>query len=164
MMELRRFRSLARLARLARLALLLAGLCLAAPALRAEPDRATILLGSYHLGAPDKFESFNPGVFLTWERRRVDLTAGIYRNSYGRPSLSGMVDLPLYRGERLTASAFLGLSHYPGDGDKLHNSFGDVVPIGGLRLRAGRALLTVIPSDGSPVDAIISLGVIFPLD
>lgn len=134
----------------------------AAPA-AADPDRASLLVGSYHLGAPGQFESETPGVFLTWDRQGYSVSAGFYENSYGRVSVAGLVDVPFYERGDFTASIFAGLSHYPGDGRNQRYHFGDWVPIGGVRLEQDPYFVSIMPSDGSPVDAVISFGVTFPL-
>lgn len=146
-------------------ALALAGfITLPGGAVRADPDLVTILGGSYHVGAPGAFETFTPGVFLTWQYPAVDLSAGIYRNSYGRVSVAATVDHAVYDTDWVTIAGFAGLSHYPQEGRTLARSVGDVVPIGGLRLRVGHALVTVIPSDSASIDAIVTLGFTFEVN
>ena len=141
-----------------------AAFCLPAGGAQADPGLVTILAGSYHVGASEDFESLTPGVFLTWQYPVVDLSAGVYRNSYGRASVAGTVDYPVWDTDWVTVAGFAGISYYPEDGRTLSRSYGDLVPIAGLRLRVGHALLTVIPSDGTPVDAIVTLGATFELE
>lgn len=142
--------------------ILLALLLLAAPA-SAEPDRVSVLLGSNHIGAKMPFEQINPGVFLTWEGDRVDWTAGAYRNSFSKLSASVTVSLPLIRWDNGELAAFAGIAVYPGDGRSFAIHAGDLVPVGGLQLRHGHALVQFIPSDGRTVDAIVTFGLTFPV-
>lgn len=132
---------------------------MATPAL-AAPDRVSILLGSNHVGATDRFEEVNPGVFLTWDW----LTVGAYRNSYGKASVAVTGALPLIKWKTGELSAFAGVALYPGDGRRFAVHAGDVVPVGGLQLRQGNMFMQVIPSDGKAVDAIVSFGMTFDLD
>lgn len=129
------------------------------PAL-AAPDRVSILLGSNHVGATDRFEEVNPGIFLTWDW----LTVGAYRNSYGKASVAVTGALPLIKWKTGELSAFAGVALYPGDGRRFAVHAGDVVPVGGLQLRQGNMFMQVIPSDGKAVDAVVSFGMTFDLD
>ena len=99
-------------------AALIACVSLGAPA-RAEPDRLSVLLGSRHFGAaPGAANGANPGLFLTWERDRVDLSAGVYRNSYNKTSVAVFAGYPLIRWDNGAVSAVAGLATYPGDAHK----------------------------------------------
>lgn len=130
----------------------------------ADPDRVSILIGSSHLNAKMEFEESNPGVFLTWEGRRVDLTVGAYRNSYGKASVAATASVPVLRWGKGEASVFAGLALYPGDGRKFAAHVGDIVPLVGLQVRHGNAFAQIIPSDGYVVDAIVSFGLTFELE
>lgn len=121
------------------------------------PDRISILLGSNHVGAADRFDEINPGVFLTWDW----LTVGAYHNSYGKTSVAITGALPLIKWETGELSAFAGMALYPGNGRRFAIHAGDVVPVGGLQLRQGNMFVQVIPSDGKSVDAVVSFGVSF---
>lgn len=140
-----------------RLATTAAALIIAATT--AQADRISVLIGSHHVGAPGQFEEFNPGVFYTWDDRTVDLSAGIYRNSYGGVSVAGTAALPLVSWESGEVAAFAGLALYPGDGDRFKYSIGDVVPLAGLQVRQGHAFAQIIPMDGDPVDVLVSFGI-----
>ena len=142
------------------LAVLLAS---AASPLAADPDRLSFLLGSHHIDAAGNFQEFNPGVFLTWERR-LDYSLGIYRNSYDRLSVAGTLAWPVYETGDFQLDLFGALALYPKDGRRFEISFGDVILLGGLQMRYRNAFLQVIPSDGGEVDAIVSFGLTFDLN
>lgn len=130
----------------------------------AGPDRVSILIGSHHVAATDRFEEINPGLFLTWEDRGgLDWSAGVYHNSYGRTSVAATAALPLNRGGKVEFSLFAGAALYPEDGRRFRYHAGDVVPVFGLQVRAGPVFAQVIPSDGKATAAIISFGLTFPL-
>lgn len=129
----------------------------------AGPDRASILLGSYHAGAPIEFEETNPGIFLTWEKDVLDWSVGVYRNSFGKTSMAVTAALPVATWEDGEASLFAGLALYPGDGRYFAVHAGDVVPIGGVQVRHHHLFVQVIPSDGKVVDAIFAAGLTFPM-
>lgn len=138
-------------------------LCIANTAL-ADPDRAWVLLGSHHANATTEFEETNPGVFLEWDTEgRHSYSVGAFRNSYGGASVAGAVNYPLFEQEHFTADVFAGLAHYPGDGDRLVVSFGDVVPMLGLRLRYRSLYLLTLPGDGEATDFVVGYGLTFPL-
>lgn len=133
-----------------------------------QPDRLSVLLGSHHAGATIDFEEFNPGVFLSWEGPealggQVNYTAGIYRNSYGRASVSGTVGIDWAVAEDFDIGLFGGLAYYPEDGRTFAVSYGDVVPIAGLQARYRNVFAQVLPSDGQFADAIFTVGITFPL-
>lgn len=130
--------------------------------LSAGPDRASVLLGSRHIGATG-YEEFNPGVFLTWEWDRVQWNVGVYQNSYGKPSAAATVALPIIRWDDGELSAFLGGAYYPEDGRHQAIHLGDFIPMGGVQLRHRSLFMQVFPMDGKPVDAIISFGLTFEL-
>ena len=138
-------------------------LLLAAPAV-AGPDRASLLVGSRHIDPNGSFEEVNPGLFLTWEGRRLDLSVGVYHNSYGRTSTAVTLALPLWRQGAAEVEAFAGLAHYPVNGSEFLVHAGDVVPLGGLQLRWRNLFGQVIPLDGSVADAVVTFGVTFRLD
>lgn len=129
----------------------------------AGPDRASLLIGSRHIDPRGQFEEVNPGLFLTWEGR-LDLTLGVYRNSYGRTSTAAMLGLPLWRRGEAEVEAFAGLAHYPVNGREFLIHVGDVVPLGGLQLRWRNLFGQVIPLDGGVADAVVTFGVTFGLD
>lgn len=134
----------------------------------AGPDRLSFLLGSYHVGATQSFEEFNPGAFLTWTnlmwRGALDLTVGAYRNSYGDGSLAVTTAYPFVRTEKWGLELFGGLAWYPGNGDQFSYSAGDVVPLAGLQARYRNVFVQAIPSGGSSVDAVLSFGLTFALE
>ena len=127
----------------------------------ADPDRVSILLGARHIGGAG-LEEFNPGVFVTWERR-VDWSVGVYRNSYGNGSIAATVAAPVARWRGGEAAIFGGVAWYPGTGRHEVAHVGDVVPIGGLQVRHGNAFAQFIPLDGKPVAAVVSFGLTFRL-
>lgn len=142
--------------------LTLAALFFAAPA--AAQDRVSILLGSRHIGASGYHET-NPGVFLTWEDRGgLDLSMGLYSNSYGRRSMAAVAALPVARWDGGALSLFVGLAHYPQDGRRSRVAVGDVVPLAGVQVRHGPFFAQAIPMDGRPVKALIAFGLTFPVD
>lgn len=114
---------------------LLVGL-LTSTAASAGPDRYSLLLTSKHLGVGDeirayrfeetkqtlyirdkmRFNEFNPGLFLTWEKNGYDLTLGTFYNSYETISLSAFAAVPFYRTEDVSIDLFGGLAWYPGTG------------------------------------------------
>lgn len=126
---------------------------------QADPDRISVLLGSYHIDAKLPFESRNPGMFLTWEDRSgLDWSLGAYRNSYGSASVAATVALPILTRRNAQLSIFAGVALYPGDGRNFAAHWGDLVPLAGVQLRTGHVFLQVIPSDGAATDAIVSFG------
>lgn len=126
----------------------------------AGPDRYSILMGSRHIGASG-YEEINPGVFATWERDPLHWSIGAYRNSYGRGSIAATAFLPVVKWANGDAGLFAGAALYPIDGRTVAIHFGDIVPIGGFQARHGNAFIQIMPSDGKPVDAIVSVGFTF---
>lgn len=126
----------------------------------AEPDRLSLLLGSSHPGGQG-YEDRTPGLFLTWEERGgLDLSLGIYRNSFGRAAVAATASLPVIRWTGGQAALFLGAALYPGDGHRFAAHAGDLVPLGGVQIRHGHHLLQIMPGDGM---AVVTLGLSFPL-
>lgn len=147
-------------------AILIAATLLATPA-AADPDRISLLLGSAHPGDGGYFDSRNPGLFLTWEERGVlalDLSAGIYRNSYGSASVAATAALPLIRWDGGEASVLAGLALYPGDGRSFAVHAGDLVPLAGIQIRHRQLFVQILPGDGKAADAVIAAGITFPLN
>lgn len=146
------------------LAIAFAFLTIVSPA-DAGPDRVSLLLGSDHIGGSG-FDGRNPGIFLTWEDRGpgLDLSVGVYRNSYGRGSLAATLALPVARWRDGSVSIFAGAALYPGHGRHFRMHAGDVVPIGGLQVQHRNAFLQIMPSDGGAVDAVIAMGLTFSLE
>lgn len=130
----------------------------------AGPDRLSILLGSHHAGGAG-FDGRNPGLFLTWEDRGpgLDLSLGVYRNSYGRGSVAVTAALPMLRWRDGAASLFVGAALYPRDGRRQRVHLGDLIPVAGLQLRHRDLFVQLMPGDGRPVSAVIAVGVTFPL-
>lgn len=133
-----------------------------APA-RAGPDRVSFLAASHHFDASIKFTEINPGLFLTWEGPRADLTAGLYRNSYGRLSLSALAAVPLVRWPGGQLAIFGGVALYPVNGRNFRAHIGDLVPMGGLQIRHKNLFAQLIPSDGRHASAIVAAGLTFAL-
>lgn len=106
----------------------------------AAQDRAAVLIGSYHVGADrGDFNEFNPGLFLTWD----DVTVGAYLNSYGDHSVSVTYEWAIHA----NVDIFVGVATYD-----------DLMPIGGLQFHKGPFFAQIIPSNGDPVDAIVTFG------
>jgi len=145
------------------LASLVLVLVAAASPLAANPDRLSLLLGSKHINAVGNFQEFNPGVFLTWERK-LDYSLGVYLNSYDRISVAGTLAWPVYKTGDFQFDLFAALALYPEDGRRFELSLGDVIALGGVQVRYRNAFLQVIPSDGGEVDVILSFGLTFPLN
>ena len=130
----------------------------------AGPDRVSVLLGSEHFGATRDFQEFNPGVFLTWEQQTIDYTIGAFYNSYEGVSALAAVGYDFEIAPEFEIGAFLGLAHYPGEGDQFDVSVGDVVPIGGLQARYRNVFAQFIPADGASVDSLLTFGLTFELN
>jgi hypothetical protein len=147
-----------------RLSVLATVAALSAGPAAADPDRLSILLGSYHIGPAEEFEEINPGIFLTWEGDTFDTTAGLFRNSYGRGALAITAAYPFYETGELQLSALLGAAYYPENGRNFRYHLGDVVPLGGLQLRLGPVFVQTFPGDGDEADGLLSFGLTVPLD
>ena len=160
---------------------LLIGL-LTSTAASAGPDRYSLLLTSKHLGVGDeirayrfeetkqtlyirdkmRFNEFNPGLFLTWEKNGYDLTLGTFYNSYETISLSAFAAVPFYRTEDVSIDLFGGLAWYPGTGLTFPVTLADdVIPLAGLQGRYKNLFVQVIPSDGVTADVIVTAGVTY---
>lgn len=138
--------------------LLAAAVALTATTATAGPDRAYVLAGSHHInGEAYGFNEVNPGVFLTWEQARFDITVGAYLNSYSKGSAAISVAYPLARGDNWSVDVFGGLATYVG------TSRPDIQPMGGLQVRYGPAFVQLIPTPGAYVDGIISFGMTFEI-
>lgn len=146
-----------------KLVLALLGVLFACAA-QAGPDRISLLIGSHQVNSSYGFEEVNPGVFATWENPHLHWTVGAYRNSYGRASISATVALPVVRWREGEVSLFAGAALYRKDGRNFALHWGDVVPIGGVQLRHRNLFMQVIPLDGNLADAVVSVGVTFPIN
>lgn len=135
---------------------------LIALATTANADRISVLIGSRHIGATG-FEGTNPGLFYTFERDRLGLSLGAFRNSYGKASVAAFASWDLLAWDGGVLAVFGGVAHYPGDGRTMRIHARDVVPLAGMQLRQGHFFAQVIPMDGAPVDALISFGLTFDL-
>ena len=129
----------------------------------AGPDRISFLLGSEHVNATRDFQEFNPGVFLTWERR-FNYSVGLYYNSYEEVSPLVSVGYDWTVAQDFDIGAFFAVAVYPGDGDEFSHSLGDVVPLVGLQARYKNVFVQFIPADGDSLDALLTLGLTFKLD
>lgn len=131
------------------------------------PDRLSFLLGSYHVDPASDFEEVNPGVFLTWEGvaldGRVDLNAGVFRNSYGRAAVAATGTFTLAERDNFALGVFAGAAYYPEDGRRFAVSLGDVVPLAGVQAIWGPAFVQFIPQDGNEADAVFAFGLTLPL-
>lgn len=138
----------------------------AAPA-HAGPDRLSFLLGSRHIDAASAFQEVNPGVFLTWEdaamNGSLDLTAGVFLNSYDRGAAALTLAFPVWEREDWQVDVFAGLAWYPEDGRRFRVSAGDIVPLAGLQARWRNLFVQAIPQDGVEADLVLSFGVTFAL-
>lgn len=128
----------------------------------AGPDRVSILIGSKHFGGSN-FNEVNPGVLLTWEGPVVDVTAGIFENSYGDMAPSVLASVPVLTWGTGEVSIFAGLAYYGQRAARMKYSAGGLIPVGGVQIRQGYGFLQVMPSDGKPVDAILAFGLTFPM-
>ena len=135
---------------------------LAPPAHASPPSSLGLHLGSHHIAPGQRFEETNPGVFLNWEDR-LTWSLGLYRNSYGDMSWTAVVGFPLFTTDDFRAELFGGWAHYPDQGRKFRTGIGDVIPLGGLRLRYRQIFVNLIPSDGALTDGIVSFGLRVPL-
>jgi hypothetical protein len=132
----------------------------ATPAI-AGPDRVSVLLGSNHIGA-EGFNEVNPGLFATWEGDWIDLTAGVYHNSYSRTSVVATGYLSLIEAGDFDAGVFAGVAHLPGNGRlEMAHIGNDVVAIGGLQARYGNVFVQVIPMEAQYGKALVSFGLTF---
>ena len=139
-------------------ALLLSAL-LAPSAAVAGPDRVSVLVGSRHLGTEFEFNEVNPGLFLTWELERFDVTVGAYHNSYSKQSFAASVAYPLLRGDDWSVDAFAGLATYFGTTNP------DIVPMAGLQARYGPAFVQYVPVPGGQyISGLISFGLTFEIE
>lgn len=134
---------------------------LAMPA--AAQDRITLMLGSAHVADGGRYDGRNPGLILTWESTRADISIGAYRNSYGRGSLVAMAALPVITRDDWRLGLALGLAWYPQDGRTFPVHLGDVVPLAGLQLRHRNLALLILPGDGRTSRATIAAGLTFPI-
>jgi len=111
-------------------------ICLAATSAQADivPDRVSILAGSKHFGTHGyDFNEVNPGLALTWDFDRTDITVGAYRNSFNEMSYTLTVGYDLIKTDALEVGPFIGLATYKGYTDWFPVSWGDVVPVGGVQ-------------------------------
>lgn len=140
------------------------GVAVLSSAAPAAADRVTILLGSHHVGASGQFEEENPGVFYTWERERVGLNFGAYRNSYARLSVASALSYALVGWDSGEVSAFAGVAHYPDDGRNFGSHLGnDIVGLAGIQLRQGNFLVQAIPMTQGAADGLLTFGLTFDL-
>ena len=139
-------------------------LMIAAGPVHAGPDRVAVHLGSHHAGTTTEFEEVNPGLFLSWDRPNgVALSVCAFRNSYGRASVAVTAARTFYRRKNSAVSGFVGLAHYPGNGNDIAHAIGDFVPLAGLQFRYRHVFVNVMPGDSETVEAIYSFGLTFPL-
>ena len=140
--------------------LLIAAMCVAlgaTPAV-AGPDRFSVLLGSKHIDASG-FNEINPGLFATWERRRIGYSLGAYLNSYERGSVVAVTQFGLFGWENGSLNAFGGLAWYPKDGHRFRTHIGgDIVGIGGLEVRQGHVFMQVMPTDAGGATGLVTFG------
>ncbi|MEP2640279.1 hypothetical protein [Roseobacter sp.] len=130
----------------------------------AGPDRISFLLGSEHINATRDFREFNPGVFLTWERKTFDYSIGLFQNSYSNVSPLISIGYDIELAEELEVGAFAGFAVYPGEGDQFSHSIGDVIPLLGLQARYRSVFAQLLPADGQSTDGVLTFGVTFALD
>jgi hypothetical protein len=127
--------------------------------IHAGPNRVSITLGSQHVGSTYEFDNRNLGLFLSWGNTSI----GVYHNSFSKTSVAVTQALPLIRKDDAEVNLFVGLSLYPGDGDKFVAHVGDVVLIGGVQARYENAFIQVMPGDGVNLDAVVTAGLTFEL-
>lgn len=123
-----------------------------------QPDRISLLIGSYHVDAASQFNEVNPGVFLSWDLHYGAVSVGVYDNSYYKTSVAVTYSLPVFVQDDFDLSVFAGIAYYPENGRNFLVHSGDFVPIGGLQATYKNVFIQVIPSDGVATDAIIAFG------
>ncbi len=136
------------------------------------PDTMMIQFGSHHsnLSAPSHlggFESFNPGVILSWDVNSSggSISAGVFRNSYGSPSpvLSYSHRLKEYQSGYV--AGFAGIADYGADAEFVNNrALGGLVPLAGLHIRHRNFYGQLMPAkEGTKWGAILVIGLQFDL-
>lgn len=109
---------------------------------------------------PWVFNEFNPGLFLSWNDAiapSVDLTLGIYLNSYSRISTSITGHWHPIKGDQWSIGLFAGVAHYPIDGRRMTVHLGgDLLPILGIEIIAGNSFFQLIPQGSGA--SVISAG------
>ena len=129
---------------------------------RADAARINILLGSHHAGSSFDYEEVNPGLFYTWERPKVDLSLGAYRNSYGNLSVAALAGRSLWDWETGALSAFAGVAHYPENGDRISSHIGgNIVVVGGLQVRQGNVFVQALPYRDGDAKGLFTFGLTF---
>lgn len=128
----------------------------------AAPDRLQFSVGSIHTkDEDDKFSPFNPGLFLTWDRRSVSYSAGIFRNSYSDPAFALVATWAFWHPRDWELSAFGALAWYP-NGSRFDLSIGNWVPGLGVEVRRGSYFAQIFPSSDDLLDAVVTFGVTVP--
>lgn len=131
-------------------------------AVQAAPDRLQLPIASLHTKDKDnKFEAFNPGVFLTWDKPRVSVSAGVFRNSYGENAFAFVGAWPIWKPRDWEVSVFGALAWYP-NGSRFDLSFGNWVPGLGVEVRRGRVFTQIFPSSDDPLDMVVTFGITVP--
>jgi len=128
------------------------------------PDRASILIGSKHVGwEGGQLNETNPGAFLTWECGKWSATSGVFKNSYSNTSTALTASYDVLSGDGWAVSAFAGVAHYPGTGRDEVVSIGgsDVIAMGGLQARYKNVFVQAIPGDFETLDGIVAVGMTF---
>lgn len=131
-----------------------------------RPDRLTVMAGSHHVAAAEgeKFNPINPGLIARFPGDFIDINVGGYVNSYGRPSATVLASLPIIETDNLDVAVFAGAAYYPEDGRRFAYSMGDIVPVGGIEVRAGHFAIQIMPSDCVYTCAVVSAGLSFALE
>ncbi len=128
-----------------------------------QPDRMSVLIGSDHIGAQGEMNGRNPGLFVSWNCKGFEVSAGAYQNSYDNQSVAGTVSYAVLQKGWFKSSPFLGLARYPEYGELQVVSYGDIVPLVGLQTVVGNAFVQVLPGDQETVDVVIAFGLTFEI-
>lgn len=128
----------------------------------AAPDRLQFPFATLHAqDEDDRFETVTPGIFLTWDRPHVSLTAGLFRNSYGDGAFAFIGTWPVWEPGDWQVSLLGALAWYP-NGSRFGLSVGNWVPGVGVEVRRDRLFANIFPSSDDPLDIVVTFGVTVP--
>lgn len=138
---------------------------MAGSAQSAELERVSISFASQHIGAPDRFNETNPGLFFTFGEggNPFEVTVGMYDNSYENTSVLLTTSYDVVEWEEGALSLFAGTAYYHSQGEKKFPCCEGFVPIGGLQVRQGNLFAQIIPNNTN-VHAVMTFGLTFELE